>query len=364
MIRFAYCDQPNQRFHPSTGRVFRQDYRVAFRDRGFVWDDRRPDVLFCLLPQRKVIGGETPFVVCAREPSCDFTNSLLSSGSFWADDDTSILLDSPAFLSVFKDRRFRNASLLDGPRIDGRWLNNVLFEDYQRLGEKDARVEGFLSNITRQEYNSLQRQLIQRTSHVMWDFHFSPLNKMLDLSCTRPGRVLAAQHLARPLDVFCSLNVYNNQKGFELISWHRRRCLDQLNRLKGLRCKAGTKLTTFKRYQLHLMAAKISVSPWGGGAWCIRDVESILAGCVTIKPPCPWVEMAGFNDLYDSEASYFVPCRSDFEDLPEIIERVLADYPAYFAQVQEARRRLLRLRNPSRLIDLITNETRRLLESN
>ena len=363
MIRFAYRPPPDSRweFQRPVGRIFTDEFRQAFTRRGFVRDDRHPDVLFCCLPSQEVLAAQTPVVVCAREPSCDFTNSLLTDGSFWSDD-PSTLLESRAFLGVFKERRFRDSSFLAGPRLGGRWHNNILLEDYRRLGKPDVSVERFLRETKTHEYSLPQKRLYERASHVLWDFFFSPMNRLCDTLSRPVWRALAGRHRTRVLDVFCSLALHRNLSRFPLISWHRQQCLDTLGQLTHLRYKGGVRLTHSRQYLAHLLATRISVSPWGGGAWCLRDMESILAGCVTIKPPCPWVDMAGFEEIYSPDAGYFVPCRSDFQDLPDVIGCVLADYPTYFERAQRARRRLLSLRDSSRLVDRLTSETRRLLE--
>ena len=305
-IRFTFSRPPDARVLPQTGRLFTSAaYRDTFAQHGLVWDDARPDVLFCVHPGDDVIRGSTPFLVCAREPSCDFTNSLLRDGSFWADDVTP-LLESPALLGVLKERRFANASMLDGPRLDGRWHNNVLLEDYRRLQQRDDGVETFLSHAVRHEYSETQKQVHERSVHALWDFHFSPLNALLDTLSRAPWSTLARLRHTRVVDVYCSLKTHSRFRRFALVAWHRARCLEQLGRLSHRRCVAGVTMSEGRRYLLRLLTAKISVSPWGAGAWCIRDIESILAGCVTIKPPCPWVDMVGFDDLYDPTAGYFV----------------------------------------------------------
>jgi len=98
----------------------------------------------------------------------------------------------------------------------------------------------------------------------------------------------------RSIDVFFAGNVMygnGNHKGGNLITTHRKNCIDSLNSIKGLNIIAiSGRSLSLKDYLSTLLNSKVVVSPWGWGEACYRDYEAILAGCILIKPVTDFVE--------------------------------------------------------------------------
>jgi hypothetical protein len=139
----------------------------------------------------------------------------------------------------------------------------------------------------------------------------------------------------RDIDVFFAGTVdYPN----EAVSTHRRACVAAIERIGGCRvvCHNGRRHSTGDFWQ-HLKRARICVSPWGWGAACHRDAEALLAGCVVVKPQCDFVDT--WPDFYRANVHY-VPCRLDFADLSQVVERILDRWDE-FRQQREASRALL-----------------------
>lgn len=87
-----------------------------------------------------------------------------------------------------------------------------------------------------------------------------------------------------------------------------------------------------------LYRAKISISPFGMGELCYRDLESIQHGCILIKPDMS--DIITEPNLFIKNQTY-IPCKVDYSDLNEIIERVLGNYKEYSYIIENARQRLV-----------------------
>lgn len=84
---------------------------------------------------------------------------------------------------------------------------------------------------------------------------------------------------------------------------------------------AGTKkrkksIKSFKypyEYVDVLLRSKVVLSPWGWGAWCVRDLEALACGCIVIKPFCGNTLI--YPDIYDPKKQFFVWSDVTFDHL-------------------------------------------------
>ena len=121
---------------------------------------------------------------------------------------------------------------------------------------------------------------------------------------------------------------------------HRRAAVQQLARLRHLRVLIGLNGSLSQGlYETVMMETSISVSPWGLGEYAYRDYESVLAGCLLVKPLSDHVETFA-PDIYQS-GRYYIPCKPDFSDIPEIIEGIMSDRKGSIDLARQAREDML-----------------------
>lgn len=126
---------------------------------------------------------------------------------------------------------------------------------------------------------------------------------------------------------------------------HRRAAVLQLARLRHLRVLIGmNRALQSDIYETALTRTSISVSPWGFGEYAYRDYESILAGCVMIKPPTDHVETFA-PDIYQS-GKYYIACQPDFSDLPDLVEDIMRDRDRAIELARRAREDMLHANTP------------------
>lgn len=133
-----------------------------------------------------------------------------------------------------------------------------------------------------------------------------------------------------------------------LVDHHRRGAIQQLARLRYLRVLIATNWALQAHlYGETLMRSSISVSPWGFGECAYRDYESMLAGCVLVKPDTDYVRTFA-PDIYQS-GKYYVACRPDFSDLGERIEEIMSSRAAAVDLACRARDAVLAANSPDRI---------------
>lgn len=107
-------------------------------------------------------------------------------------------------------------------------------------------------------------------------------------------------------------------------SWYgqmRQLSVEKLAEIEGLTTATGTGIPRDKFMQ-ELESAKTCFSPFGYGEICWRDVESILAGAVLIKPSMEHLDMA--PNIHVAEETY-LPVKWDYSDLEEKLNQALQD---------------------------------------
>ena len=93
----------------------------------------------------------------------------------------------------------------------------------------------------------------------------------------------------------------------------------------------GFERVTREQFYLEMAECVASFSPFGWGEVCFRDFESLLAGCVVIKPDCGHFET--YPDMYRAGETY-ASVRWDGSDLVAVVRQVL-DSPALRKQLCE-----------------------------
>lgn len=146
----------------------------------------------------------------------------------------------------------------------------------------------------------------------------------------------------RELDVFFAGNIHYQDsryvKSGELISAHRKKCIDIMESLHHLEVVAIPERSLESDvYQTAVYNSKIIVSPWGWGEACHRDYEAILAGCMLIKPQCDFVQSA--CNIFNTD--YCIWTQPDFSDLQLQIETALDNWDASRKQRYRNRQQLI-----------------------
>lgn len=107
-------------------------------------------------------------------------------------------------------------------------------------------------------------------------------------------------------------------------------------------------------YYESIRRSKVCVSPWGYGERCHRDYEAILSGCVLVKPDTSHIAM--YPDMFDPLHGCYIPCRTDFSDLKEIVEDVNLNWGKYQNMRENALKFLLDSYRPENAIKGMAQE--------
>jgi len=103
---------------------------------------------------------------------------------------------------------------------------------------------------------------------------------------------------------------------------HRKGLWDKLEPLKS-KYNMLTERMPFQEYMQNLWSSKISLSPFGMGEFCFRDLESMMMGTIILKPSHEKVDTLP-NLMIDDET--FIPCKYDWSDLEEKIDYILSNF--------------------------------------
>tara|TARA_Y100001973_G_C5180080_1_gene324302 strand:+ start:573 stop:1598 length:1026 start_codon:yes stop_codon:yes gene_type:complete len=103
---------------------------------------------------------------------------------------------------------------------------------------------------------------------------------------------------------------------------HRKGLWDKLEPLKS-KYSMLTERMPFQEYMKNLWNSKISLSPFGMGEFCFRDLESMMVGTIVLKPSHEKVDTLP-NMMIDNET--FIPCKYDWSDLEEKIDYILSNF--------------------------------------
>jgi len=103
---------------------------------------------------------------------------------------------------------------------------------------------------------------------------------------------------------------------------HRKGLWDKLEPLKS-KYNMLTEKMPFQEYIQNLWNSKISLSPFGMGEFCFRDLESMMVGTMILKPSHKKVDTLP-NVMIDDET--FIACKYDWSDLEEKIDYILSNF--------------------------------------
>tara|TARA_Y100000593_G_C4238260_1_gene300736 strand:+ start:22 stop:1050 length:1029 start_codon:yes stop_codon:yes gene_type:complete len=103
---------------------------------------------------------------------------------------------------------------------------------------------------------------------------------------------------------------------------HRKGLWDKLEPLKS-KYSMLTERMPYQEYMKNLWNSKISLSPFGMGEFCFRDLESMMVGTIVLKPSHEKVDTLP-NMMIDNET--FIPCKYDWSDLEEKIDYILSNF--------------------------------------
>jgi hypothetical protein len=98
--------------------------------------------------------------------------------------------------------------------------------------------------------------------------------------------------------------------------------------------------------------SKTVLCPFGWGESAHRDYEAMLLGCVVLKPDCSAIDC--WPNIYVDGETY-IKCREDFADVPEIVERIAADWRCYRNMRQHCRRLALESGNAQRIAERLAD---------
>ena len=148
--------------------------------------------------------------------------------------------------------------------------------------------------------------------------------------------------------------VGKTQYGDLTLERHRNQAVETLTKLDPMKFNVHCAVTktqsvkpyTKKRFYEIMLRSKAVLSPWGYGEVCIRDFEAMLAGAIVIKPDMS--HLTTVPDFYRANETY-IPCRRDFSDVEDLLNRVVDDWKEFRAMRREARHVVMESRKPKRI---------------
>ena len=148
--------------------------------------------------------------------------------------------------------------------------------------------------------------------------------------------------------------VGKTQYGELTLNRHRNRAVESLTKLDptkhNVHCavtKSQTvKAYTKKRFYEIMLRSKVVLSPWGYGEVCVRDFEAMLVGAIVIKPDMS--HLTTVPDFYRANETY-IPCRRDFSDVEDLLDRVVHDWKGLRTMRRKARNVVMASRKPEHI---------------
>lgn len=137
---------------------------------------------------------------------------------------------------------------------------------------------------------------------------------------------------------------------------HRMSCLINMRvAAKRGRTISDERWLQWPEYVQQMYKTKIAPSPWGYGAVCFRDAEAVMFGAVLVKPDSSFCRT--WPDLYDPDGNFYVRCRIDHADLPDIIDQVVDNWRSgeYYSMRERAWSLLAEACKPSQTADCLAN---------
>lgn len=125
--------------------------------------------------------------------------------------------------------------------------------------------------------------------------------------------------------IFQNNHPYNEDHGFRNDVYYNNHRKGLSDKVKSLSNKYSmlTKKMPFQDYVNGLWNSKISLSPFGMGELCFRDLESMMFGTIILKPSHKEVDTLP-NIMVDDKT--FISCKYDWSDLEEKIDYILSNF--------------------------------------
>lgn len=108
-------------------------------------------------------------------------------------------------------------------------------------------------------------------------------------------------------------------------SFQRNRVVELFEKKENKRLITGSPISK-RKYLRELQDSKTCVSPFGWGEVCYRDFESIISGCLLIKPDMDHLET--YPDVYKKNETY-IPLKWDMSDLEKTLQDAIENYEDY-----------------------------------
>lgn len=108
---------------------------------------------------------------------------------------------------------------------------------------------------------------------------------------------------------------------------HRISCINGMRkaRSEGFNVRWAARTQSWQEYmRVGIRRTKTAPSPWGYGAICFRDFETLMGGAIMVKPDTTFCQ--GWPDLFHPDNDLYIKCRIDFADLPDIIADVTCNW--------------------------------------
>lgn len=237
------------------------------------------------------------------------------------------LLSHPKVRFWLKRNAFRDVRLNNEPYLAGRW-HYAEFLKYPTLGVDRVLEAARKTLASPKQIDSSSYEKV-RLLPIVPTARFDTLTSLGSV-CSPADRHIDVSFVGKA----------DFQETDSLLPYHRRAAALQIVNLRHRRTFIGLNGSVREDVCLDaLQHSKISVSPWSFGECSHRDYESILCGCVLVKPNTEHV-VTFQPSLYQSNR-YYVPCRPDFEDLPDVVQKILDDFEVYHDMAMQARRDLL-----------------------
>lgn len=309
MLRILKWDELNFDAWHRTWWLWNRLYRYGYRY-GIKMVHEAPDVIFTgnMHPPREF--GEIPAIVENNEDAASIV------------DHQRTVLELPNVKAMFRNVVFRWPEYYNRQYHDGDYYGHLWKTKYeQRTCYKPLQPAISTESLAKVRH---ALPMCEPPTEDAWKFT-SNYSRLVD----------------RPVDLYFSGRIrygYVHNPAFPEI--HRRQFkhyFEQIDRTKiWHEAKGRERKFPYFTYIGHMLDAKICISPWGWGAWNIRDQEALLCGCILVKPACSG--MVTVPDIYDPAQGLAVFCSPDFKDLPDVVEKIMLNLSEYQEMVDRARK--------------------------
>jgi len=232
------------------------------------------------------------------------------------------LLRHPNVIGIVKESTYVDWKINNEPRYEGYYHLHILAKEYGLDKQHPEKVRiPKSSELTEKDMEKVDLWYNFEVYEMMDPFIYRTID----------------YNQKRDIDIcFYGTTDYNRDS----LTMHRKKCIEEMGKLKNCNAVYSNKRIKGKyKYVDTMVGSKISVSPWGLGAKCYRDFESIYAGSILLKPDTSFVRDR--VDLYNLDNKYYITCKLDYSDLQEKVDWVKTNWDDLKDFRESARNRLL-----------------------